>query len=294
MRAGSTGSTSSSSTGSWTALVDDLPGRVAVVTGAASGLGRAMAERFAAEGMRVVVSDIDATGLDDVARTLTDAGHEVHAVVADVSEGDAVERLADESFDRFGAVHLLCNNAGVVKSARAWALTVDDWQWVLGVDLWSVIHGIRALVPRMLAQGGPAHVVNTASMTGLLPMPRLAAYSTAKSGVVALSESLQHDFDAEGADIGVSVFCPGFIATRITDSARNRPASLTDTATSTGPRTVSGVQPTMSADDAAAQVLDAVRTRRFWILTHPAYRTVIQERAAGIGTDARPFPPPVW
>jgi NAD(P)-dependent dehydrogenase (short-subunit alcohol dehydrogenase family) len=274
--------------------VDDLRGRVAVVTGAASGLGRAMAERFAAEGMRVVVSDIDRAGLGDVAGTLADAGHEVHAVVADVSDSGAVERLADESFTRFGAVHVLCNNAGVVKSARAWALTLDDWRWVLGVDLWSVIHGIRAFVPRMLAQGGPGHVVNTASMTGLLPMPRLAAYSTAKSGVVALSESLQHDFDAEGADIDVSVFCPGFVATRITESARNRPASLGETAESSGPRTVSGVQATLTAEEAAAQVLDAVRTRRFWVLTHADYRPVIQERAAGIGTDARPTLPPVW
>jgi len=274
--------------------VDDLTGRVAVVTGAASGLGRAMAERFAAEGMRVVVSDIDRTGLDDVAGSLTGAGHEVHAVAADVADHGDVERLADESFDRFGAVHLLCNNAGVVKSARAWALTLDDWRWVLGVDLWSVIHGIRAFVPRMLAQGGAGHVVNTASMTGLLPMPRLAAYSTAKSGVVALSESLKLDFDAEGADIGVSVFCPGFVATRITDSARNRPALLGETAQSSGPRTVSGVQATLTAEDAAGQVLDAVRTRRFWILTHADYRPVIQERAAGIGTDARPTKPPVW
>jgi NAD(P)-dependent dehydrogenase (short-subunit alcohol dehydrogenase family) len=274
--------------------VDDLRGRVAVVTGAASGLGRAMAERFAAEGMRVVVSDIDPTGLHEVARTLADVGHEVHAVVADVSDCGDVDRLADESFTRFGAVHVLCNNAGVVKSARAWALTLDDWRWVLGVDLWSVIHGIRAFVPRMLAQGGPGHVVNTASMTGLLPMPRLAAYSTAKSGVVALSESLQHDFDAEGADIGVSVFCPGFVATRITESARNRPAALGETAESSGPRTVSGVQPTLTAEEAAGQVLDAVRTRRFWILTHADYRPVIQERAAGIGTDARPTLPPVW
>jgi NAD(P)-dependent dehydrogenase (short-subunit alcohol dehydrogenase family) len=274
--------------------VDDLRGRVAVVTGAASGLGRAMAERFAAEGMRVVLSDIDRAGLDDAARSLTEAGAEVHAVAADVSAADDVEHLADESFTRFGAVHLLCNNAGVVKSARVWALTLDDWRWVLGVDLWSVIHGIRSFVPRMLAQGGSGHVVNTASMTGLLPMPRLAAYSTAKSGVVALSESLQLDLDAEGADIGVSVFCPGFVATRITDSARNRPASLADTTEATGPRTVSGVQPTLTAEEAAGQVLDAVRTRRFWILTHAGYAPVIRERAARIGTGDRPALPPVW
>ncbi|WP_409329682.1 SDR family NAD(P)-dependent oxidoreductase [Trujillonella humicola] len=274
--------------------MDDLAGRVAVVTGAASGLGRAMAERFAAEGMRVVLSDIDRPGLDAVAGQLAAAGAQVHAVPADVSAAGDVDHLAEESFARFGAVHLLCNNAGVVKSARPWALTVDDWRWVLGVDLWSVVHGIRAFVPRMLAQGGRAHVVNTASMTGLLPMPRLAAYSTAKAGVVALSESLQHDLDAEGADIGVSVFCPGFVATRITDSARNRPASLGDTAPATGPRTVSGVQPTLTAEEAAGQVLDAVRARRFWILTHPGYAPVVADRAARIGTGERPARPPVW
>jgi NAD(P)-dependent dehydrogenase (short-subunit alcohol dehydrogenase family) len=270
--------------------MDDLSGRVAVVTGAASGLGRAMCERFAAEGMRVVVSDVDADGVREVASGM----HDAYPVVADVARYDDVERLAEEAYARFGAVHVLCNNAGVVKSARTWALTLDDWKWVLDVDLWGVIHGVRAFVPRMIAQGGPAHVVNTASMTGLLPMSRLAAYSAAKSAVVALSESLQHDLDAEGADIGVSVFCPGFIATRITDSARNRPAELPETAPAAGRRTVTGVEASMTAEEAADQVVDAVRSRRFWILTHEDYRPVIRERAAGIGTDARPAVPPVW
>jgi NAD(P)-dependent dehydrogenase (short-subunit alcohol dehydrogenase family) len=270
------------------------PGRVAVVTGAASGLGRAMADRFAVEGMRVVLSDIDAEGVREAAAALADRGAEVHAVVTDVSRGEEVDRLADAAFARFGAVHVLCNNAGVVKSARAWALTVEDWQWVLGVDLWSVIHGIRAFVPRMLAQGGGGHVVNTASMTGLLPMPRLAAYSAAKSAVVALSESLLHDLHAEGSDLGVSVFCPGFVATRITDSARNRPAELAATATASGPRTVAGVAATLTADEAAEQVVDAVRAGRFWILTHADYREVVLDRARTVGTDALPVVPPVW
>lgn len=274
--------------------MDDVRGRVAVVTGAASGLGRAMAERFAADGMRVVLSDVDEAGVREVATALSDAGHDTCAVVADVARYADVERLADTSFDRFGAVHVLCNNAGVVTSGRTWALTLDDWTWVLGVDLWSVIHGVRAFVPRMLAQGAGGHVVNTASMTGLLPMPRLAAYSTARAGVVALSESLQHDLDAEGADIGVSVLCPGFVATRITDSGRNRPASLGRTAESPGPRTVAGVQARMTAEEVADQVAAAVRTRRFWILTHDDYRAVIQDRAAAVGTDAHPTAPPVW
>jgi short-subunit dehydrogenase len=157
-----------------------------------------------------------------------------------------------------------------------------------------MIHGIRAFVPRMLAQAEPGHVVDTASMTGLLPMPRPAAYSAAKSGVVALSESLLHDLAAEVAVVGVSLFCPGLVATRITESARNRPADLRATASSSGPRTVAGVVPTITAEQAAEQVLDAVRARRFWMLTHPEHRAVVLERAAGSGTDVLPTVPSVW
>ena len=147
---------------------------------------------------------------------------------------------------------MLCNNAGVVKRARAWDLTVDDWQWVLGVDLWSVIHAVRAFVPRMLDSAEGGHIVNTASMSGLLPIPNLAAYSVAKAAVVALSEALQLDFDAEGATIGVSVLCPGFIATRITESERNRPAELTNAAPIPAvARTTAGVEATMDAAEVA-------------------------------------------
>ncbi|MGY1810817.1 SDR family NAD(P)-dependent oxidoreductase [Blastococcus sp. SYSU D00669] len=272
----------------------DLAGRVAVVTGAAGGLGLAMARRFAAEGMRVVLSDVDRDGVRAAAAALAGDGADVLAVRTDVAREDDVQRLADEAFDAFGAVHVLCNNAGVVKSARAWLLTREDWEWVLGVDLWGVVHGIRAFLPRMLESGQSGHVVNTASMTALLPMPRLAAYGAAKAAVAALSESLRHDLAAEGADVGVSVFCPGFVATGITESARNRPPELAATAPSAGRRTAHGVTPLFTADEAAGQVLDAVRDGRFWVLTHQAYREVIRERAAGIGTDAVPVVPPVW
>ena len=226
---------------------------------------------------------------------LTDGGTEVIAEVVDVSRSEDIDRLAGTAFDRFGAVHVLCNNAGVVKRARSWDLTLDDWRWVLGVDLWSVIHAVRAFVPRMLQQGEPGHLVNTASMSGLLPIPNLAAYSVAKSAVVALSESLQLDFEAEGAQIGVSVLCPGFIATRITESERNRPDDL-GKAASVPPvaRTTAGVASTMEADEVAGHVVDAIRADRFWILTHDAYREVIRERAAGIGADGRPAAPPIW
>jgi NAD(P)-dependent dehydrogenase (short-subunit alcohol dehydrogenase family) len=276
-------------------MMDDLTGRTAVITGAASGLGRAMAERMAAEGMRLVLADIEPGPLDDLARALGDAGTEVVTQVTDVSRADDIDRLAEVAFDHFPAVDVLCNNAGVVKRARSWQLTRDDWRWVLGVDLWGVIHAVRAFVPRMLEQAGGGHIVNTASMSGLLPIPNLAAYSVAKAGVVALSEALQLDLDAEGATIGVSVLCPGFIATRITDSERNRPAGLAATAPVPAvARTTAGVQATMDAAEVAGHVLDAIRANRFWILTHDAYRHVIRDRAAGIGTDARPAAPPIW
>jgi len=275
--------------------MEELTGRVAVITGAASGLGRAMAVRMAAEGMRVVLADIEPDPLSAVEQELTDGGTEVVTEVVDVSRSEDIDRLASTAFDRFGAVHVLCNNAGVVKRARSWDLTLDDWRWVLGVDLWSVIHAVRAFVPRMLQQGEPGHLVNTASMSGLLPIPNLAAYSVAKSAVVALSESLQLDFEAEGAQIGVSVLCPGFIATRITESERNRPDDLGKAASVPGvARTTAGVASTMEADEVAGHVVDAIRADRFWILTHDAYREVIRERAAGIGTDGRPAAPPIW
>jgi len=165
----------------------NLEGRVAVVTGAASGLGRAMANRFAAEGMRVVLSDIETDALDLAVTALSDAGHDVRGVVTDVADETAVQRLADEAFAIYGAVHVLCNNAGVNKRARIWELTTDDWNWVINVDLWSVVYGVRAFIPRMIELGQGGHIINTASMAALLPMPNLGAYAVAKAGVMALS-----------------------------------------------------------------------------------------------------------
>ena len=275
--------------------MDELAGRTAVITGAASGLGRAMAERMAAEGMQLVLADIEAEPLAELAGVAGGARCGRVSEQVDVSRAEDVERLAGAAFEHFGAVHVLCNNAGVVKRARAWTLTLDDWRWVLDVDLWSVIHAVRAFVPRMLDQAEGGHIVNTASMAGLLPIPNLAAYGVAKSAVVALSEALQLDFDAEGARLGVSVLCPGFIATRITESERNRPVELTNAAAIPAvARTSAGVVPTMDAAEVAGHVVDAIRDDRFWILTHEAYRPVIQQRAAGIGADGRPEPPPIW
>ena len=210
--------------------MEHLQDRVAVVTGAASGLGWAMSRRFAEAGMRVMLADIEADRLEAAVGELRAAGHDATGVVTDVADADAVSHLAAAAFDAHGAVHVLCNNAGIVKRARVWELTLDDWKWVLNVDFWSVVHGLRAFVPRMLEQADGGHIVNTSSMAGLLPMPNLGAYAAAKSAVLALSLSLQTELAQLGSSLGVSVLCPGFIATGITNSARNRPAGLADEA----------------------------------------------------------------
>ncbi len=275
--------------------MEHLRDRVAVVTGAASGLGLAMSNRFAQAGMKVVLADIEADRLDAVVRELRAAGHDATGVVTDVADADAVNHLATAAFDAHGAVHVLCNNAGVVKRARVWELTLDDWSWVLSVDFWSVVHGLRAFVPRMLEQAEGGHIVNTSSMAGLLPMPNLGAYAAAKSAVLALSLSLQTEFDQLGSSLGVSALCPGFIATGITNSARNRPAGLAREAPPPDvPRTTAGAVATLTAADVAEQVVEAITSNRFWILTHDQYRTVIMQHAADVGTAARPAPAPIW
>jgi NAD(P)-dependent dehydrogenase (short-subunit alcohol dehydrogenase family) len=272
-----------------------LTGKVAVVTGAASGLGRAMALRFAREGMHLVLADVEQAPLEEVAAELRADGHDPLPVVTDVLRRADVAALAEASYHRFGQVHVLCNNAGVVKRARAWDLTTDDWTWVLGVDLWGVIHGLQEFVPRMIDAGEEGHVVNTGSMSGLLPIPNLAAYSTAKAAVVALSEALYLDFSAERLRLGVSVLCPGFIATGSTRSERNRPSWLADSAPPPSvPRTSAGVTPTMDSGEVADHVVQAIRAGEFWILTHPAYREYLRRRADGIGTGGLPQPPPIW
>lgn len=271
-----------------------LDGKVAVVTGAASGIGFALCERFGAEGMRLVMADVEERALTEAAARLRLQGREVIAIPTDVSQSDDVHRLAAATYEAYGAAHVLCNNAGVVKSARTWELTADDWKWLIDVNLWGVIHGIRAFVPRMLAGGESAHIVNTASVIALLPMVNKAPYAAAKAGVMAVSEALQVDLDADEAPIGVSVLFPGFIPTRITESERNRPSALTQSAVRKSPSSIGGIQSTMSAAEVAEVVVEAIRNGRFWIVTHPEYLDLVEQRAHGIRAGARPVPAPVW
>jgi NAD(P)-dependent dehydrogenase (short-subunit alcohol dehydrogenase family) len=200
--------------------------RVAVVTGGASGLGRAMALRFAREGMKIVLADVEQDALGRTEKEFRDAGHTVLAVRTDVSKGRDVDALADKAFSAFGGVHILCNNAGVAPGGTIWEQSEKDWEWTLGVNVWGVIHGIRAFVPRMLEQNVEGHVVNTASVAGLLSPPGMAMYCVSKHSVVTMTECLHHDLLEAGAKIRASVLCPAFVPTGISDSERNRPDAL--------------------------------------------------------------------
>ena len=201
----------------------EFKGKVAVVTGAASGIGRALADRSVQEGMKVVLADVEVEALAKTEAGLKSSGATVLAVPTDVSQARDVAALAQKTLEVFGAVHLLCNNAGVGTEAAIWESTLEEWEWVMGVNLWGVIHGVRAFVPHMLAQDTECHIVNTASMAGLISGPGLGAYKVTKHAVVSLSETLYHELAERGARVGVSVLCPGIVNTRIMESARNRP-----------------------------------------------------------------------
>lgn len=206
--------------------MQDFDGKVAVITGGANGLGLAMARRFGAAGMKVVLGDIETGALADAEASLRSAGVEVIGHRTDVARGADLEALADAAYERFGAVHIVANNAGVGGSPGAmWELSDADWRWVIDVDLWSVIHGVREFVPRMIAGGEPGHIINTASVAGLISGAVGGPYTVAKFGVVALSEQLYFELGRAELPIGVSVLCPGFVNTRIYDSGRNRQES---------------------------------------------------------------------
>jgi NAD(P)-dependent dehydrogenase (short-subunit alcohol dehydrogenase family) len=252
--------------------VKELRDRIAVVTGAASGIGRALAQRFAAEGMKVVMADVEAHALSAAVEELRHKAPAVLGVRVDVSSPDDMERLARETYAAFGGAHVLCNNAGVAVIGAVHEHSLADWQWLINVNLWGVIHGVRAFVPRMLAGGHDAHIVNTASMAGLTTAPFMSVYDVTKHAVVALSESMYKEFLVTGAAIGVSVVCPGLINTNIMRSSRNRPPNLTEEGKH-GPmsqafgqnledRLATGYPPSQVADE----VVQGIREGRFYIV----------------------------
>ncbi len=275
----------------------DFRDRVAVVTGAASGIGRGLAERFAAEGMKVVLADIEPEALAEAEADLRTKGATVLAVETDVSKAEDVEALARKTIDAFGAVHVVCNNAGVAVGGLSWERTLADWQWVMGVNLWGVIHGIRVFVPIMLEQNTEGHVVNTASTAGLSTAPGLPIYHATKHAVVALSEVLHHEFAVTGAKLRASVLCPLYVDTRIVDSARNRPGELQndpelevrrpemETALQAFRQVLaSGHTPARIADD----VFNAIRDEKLYVINDPRTLDGVRTRMEDILEERNP------
>jgi NAD(P)-dependent dehydrogenase (short-subunit alcohol dehydrogenase family) len=269
--------------------MEDVRGKVAVVTGGASGIGRAMATRFAAEGMNVVIADIEEAPLQATSDELG-----VYGVCTDVTDAASVAALADATLGRFGAVHVVCNNAGVGGGGLIKDLTLKDWQWVINVSLWGVIHGVHTFLPYLLQNPEGGHIVNTASMAGLIAGPGIGPYNAAKYGVVAISETLAAELAAEGSSVGVSVLCPGLVRTNIYTSQRNRPAALRNDKPKTSARGANqeianallerGIDPAI----VAGKVFDAIRNRTFWIITHPEFLPAVADRDARIQAAAAP------
>jgi NAD(P)-dependent dehydrogenase (short-subunit alcohol dehydrogenase family) len=273
----------------------DLEGKVAVITGAASGIGFALAERCVREGMKAVLADVEGEALAWAEASLKAAGASVLAVRTDVSRAGDVEALARKTLDAFGAVHLLCNNAGVGTRGLVWEGTAAEWEWVLGVNLWGVIHGIRVFVPLMLAQDTECQVVNTASVAGLISGPGLGAYKVSKHAVVSLSETLHHELAEHGGKVKVSVLCPGVVRTRIMESARNCPGHLAAKTSAGSDERWEALRQAVQVGTRPAQIADdvfrALREGRFYILTHPELKELIRTRMEDILQERPPTPP---
>ena len=274
--------------------------KVAVVTGAASGIGREIAYYCAKEGMKIVLSDVEETTLAAVEKDMVTDGADVLAMRVDVSKAEEVEKLATKSYEHFGATHLLFNNAGVAVGGLIWEATLSDWEWMLGVNLWGVIHGIRSFVPRMIEQDTDGYIVNTASVSGLLTPPLQGVYNVSKHGVVALSESLNHELTMRKTKLKVSVLCPGYVNTQVLDGERNRPEDLQNDPTevkehpeydayteSVEQQIKAGLDPKRVAE----LVFGAIREEKFYIHTHNELKKYIKGRMEDILSETRSRPP---
>ncbi len=275
----------------------EFKGNVAVITGAASGIGRAMAERCAQEGMKVVLADIEEKALAQTEEEMRTAGAAVLAVLTDVSKASDVKALAQKTLDAFGAVHLLCNNAGVQAGDSIWESTLADWEWVMGVNLWGVIHGVRVFVPIMLEQDTECHIVNTASLVGLMSYPGGGIYKVTKHGIVTLSETLYHELKQRGAKVRVSVLCPGSVNTRIIDAGRNRPTELQNAPVEEKPSREDvmrfqawqqAIQEGMPPHQVADCVFKAISEDKFYVLTDPETKPMVRLRMEDILQERNP------
>ena len=273
----------------------EMTGRVAVINGAGSGFGREFARLGAARGLRMALADINQAALDGTFDELRAVGADVIGVRTDVSKAADVQALADATMAKFGVVHLLFNNAGVASGGFVWESTDADWQWVLGANVWSVIHAVRIFTPLMLAHGEPAHIVNTASAAGLISAPNMGIYNVSKHAVVALSETLYQDLQLVRSKVGVSVLCPAFVPTGIAHSHRNRPADLLNTVPPTASMlaaqdaSVKAVESgRISAPEIAAMTFAAIDAGTFYIVPHAKILDIVQQRMTDIVSGQNP------
>ena len=268
--------------------MQEFRGKTAVVTGAGSGIGRALSLAFAAEGMRVAMADIDADDLEESAGLARDGDSPADAMtqVCDVGDAGSVDSLADAVFDRWGQVDVVCNNAGVFVGGFIWDRPAADFEFVLGANLWGILNGIRAFVPRMISQGTEGHIVNTASVAGLFGAPFEAPYAVSKFAAFAATESLAHDLEAVGSSIKASVLCPGMITTNIVDSDRHRPDRLatdvTDDQKFVADYLAQAVADGMDPGEVARIVIAALRADQFLILTHESYAQLLIDRVQAL------------
>jgi NAD(P)-dependent dehydrogenase (short-subunit alcohol dehydrogenase family) len=268
--------------------MQDLAGKVAVVTGAASGIGLALCHRLGADGMRVMMADVEEAALAAAAESVAARGVETATAVTDVSDAASVDALARATLARFGAVHVVCNNAGVSRGGPAWKIPLPMWEWIVAVNVFGVVHGIRSFLPHLIAQG-EGHVVNTASVGGLLAGPWMSPYHATKHAVVAISESLYHELAALGSPVRVSVLCPGSVRTKIHEAYRNWPArygpwpgeqdspGIANWRRAVAATVEAGLDPAVVAE----AVRDAITGDRFWILTHPEFGRAVLDKYSG-------------
>jgi NAD(P)-dependent dehydrogenase (short-subunit alcohol dehydrogenase family) len=275
----------------------DFKDKVAVVTGAASGIGRAIADRCAKEGMNIVIADIEEDPLNTAKEELQATGASVTAIKTDVSKAEDVETLAKETIETFGEVHLLFNNAGVGTTSTIWECSLDQWRWVLGVNLWGVIHGVRVFTPLMLKQNTECHIVNTASIAGLDYNTYMGPYGVSKYGVVTLSESLHLELADIDSKIKVSVLCPGIVKTRIIESPRNRPPWYVESSDIVSSEALSKLQvledamsgqDSLTSEEVADKTFKAIREERFYVITHRSTFADIETRMNNILQERNP------
>jgi NAD(P)-dependent dehydrogenase (short-subunit alcohol dehydrogenase family) len=280
----------------------EFKGKVAVVTGGASGIGWGIAERCATEGIKVVIADIEEAALKQAEKTLKDGGAEALAVRTDVSKLTDVEALAQKTLEAFGGVNLLFNNAGVNTDISlrkpVWENTIADWEWMVGVNLWGVIYGVKVFLPIMMRQNTECHIVNTSSMAGLLLEPQLVIYAVTKTGIIALSEGLYIQLKEKNSPIGVSVLCPAFVSSRLFEAERNRPTKLKNPSEPLKSRQqaalvkqFSQAAPTLTPEDNADIVFKAIREGTFYIFTDPLVQELFRQRAENILKGLNPERP---